>query len=102
MNPNRPKIEPTKEQAFGQALHCAVLQPPDVWDDQYACELDKDKITDLLVTIGDMREWLTDKGYKPKGTKKEDVIAQVRAIDPNWPIWEVLETQHYARNKAKR
>ena len=101
VNPNRPKIEPTKEQAFGQALHCAVLQPPDVWDDQYACELDKDKIPDLLVTIGDMREWLTDKGYKPKGTKKEEVIAQVQACDPNWPIWEVLETQHYSRNVGK-
>jgi PDDEXK-like uncharacterized protein DUF3799 len=103
VNPNRPKIEPTKEQAFGQALHCAVLQPPDVWDNQYACEMDKSRIEDLLITVDDMKQWLLDKGYAlPTGKAlKADYIKRVHACDPNWPIWEVLETQHYARNQGK-
>lgn len=100
LNPNRPKEEPTPFMQFGSALHCAVLEP-DKFDSRYAQKLDAAEIEGCLVTIEDLRTWLRDQGCRPTGTRKADVIAQVQAVDPNVPIFDVLRERHDAEHEGK-
>ena len=100
VNPAREPEEPTPQMRFGSALHCAVLEP-DQFDKRYACELNADDYDGCLVTIQDCRQWLEDKGIKAKGTRKADVIAQVQAKDPDWPIFDVLQARHLEQHAGK-
>jgi hypothetical protein len=100
VNPDRPKDEPTPAQQFGSALHCAVLQP-ELFPQQYACEIDMADYPGCLRTIEELRGWLRDQGVTPKGTRKQDVIAQVQAIDNTVPILDVIERRHFAENEGK-
>ena len=100
INPDRPERPESEQQVFGSALHCAVLQPPEVFDAQYAVALTPPE--NALDTIGDMREWIKSKGFTPKGTKKDEMAAQVLAIDPDQPIVSVLEARHFAQNAGKK
>lgn len=101
VNPNRPAPTSSPEMDFGHALHCAVLQPSEVFEAQYVQAIDVSQIEGCLETIGDMRQWLTDKGFKPKGTKKDEMVAQVQAVDPDWPILSVIEARNFAANQGK-
>jgi PDDEXK-like domain of unknown function (DUF3799) len=98
INPDRPVIEPTPEMVLGSALHCAVLEPTEL-DKRYACELNPPE--DALDTIDDMRQFLRDKGVTPKGTRKAEIIAQVQAADPDYPILEVLLERHLIAHAGK-
>lgn len=100
LNPDRPKQEETAYVKFGRALHCAVLQP-DLFPQQYACEINLSDYPGCLVTMDDLRGWLRDKGYTPKGTRKQDVISQVQAVDSTVPILDVIERRHFAENEGK-
>lgn len=97
---DRTQDEPTPEMRFGSALHCAVLEPNEFLN-RYACELQADDYPGCLVTIGDLRQWLKDKGITPKGTLKADVIAQVQSVDSSVPILDVIERRHFAQNADK-
>jgi hypothetical protein len=102
INPNRPEREASPQMDFGTALHCAILQPPEVFDSQYACALNAEEIPDVLDTVDDMKEWLTANGLSAKGAKKkDDYIALVQAYSPNQPILSVLKSAHAARNAGK-
>lgn len=89
LNPERPAEEPTAEMKIGSALHCAVLEPA-AFDERYACEISAEDYDGCLVTMEDLRGWLRDKGLTPRGSRKAEVIAQVQAHDPDWPILDVL------------
>lgn len=98
IDPNRVKEEASPEMQVGSALHCAILQPSE-FDQRYACEAIAP--AGCLRTIGDMRAFLTENGQKPKGTRKEEAIAQVQAFAPKVPIWDVIEEEHYRANLGK-
>jgi len=100
INPEQPDREPTPAMIFGTALHDAVLEPKE-FDSRYACEIDETDFPECLVTIGDMRQWLKDKGKTPTGTLKADIIAQVQRVDPNWPILDVLKAAAEQKNMGK-
>lgn len=100
LSPDRPIEEPTPAQRIGSALHCAVLEPTE-FEHRYCCEIDMALYPDCLDTIDQMRAWLRDKGMTPKGTRKAEMIAQVQAVDPHWPVLEVLERAHAELHTGK-
>lgn len=101
VNPNRSEPEETAFTAFGSALHCAVLESTEAFRARYACELDENDFKGVLVTVDDVKGWLKDKGQIPKGKVKADFVAQAQAIDPHWPILDVLTAQHELQNAGK-
>ena len=98
LNPARPVDEPTGEMRLGSALHCAMLRPKD-FDKEYACELIAPDY--CLDTIDQLRQFIRDKGDVPKGTRKDDVIAQVLMIDPSAPVLQVLTQRHAEKHDGK-
>lgn len=100
VNPSRPKDEPTKFMEFGSALHCAILEPA-AFDSRYVCALDPSEFESCLETIGEMRAWLESRGKKPSGTRKDEMIRQVQAVDPAWPILDVLKAEYAAQHEGK-
>jgi hypothetical protein len=101
VNPDRVEEPPTAAMSFGSALHCAVLESEEVFMSRYAREVSADDYPGCLVTIEDLRGWLRTNGHTPKGTRKDDVIAQVQAVDSNVPILEVIERRNAAENEGK-
>lgn len=101
INPHRPADDPTPEMQFGSALHCAVLDTPETFDSRYAPRLDPSGIEGCLETIEDIRGWITDKGLKPKGTRKDELIQQAQSLDPDVPILQVIERRYMAQNAGK-
>lgn len=100
INPNRPAEEVTSFMDFGSALHTAVLEPDD-FEKRYCQRLDAEDIAGVLVTMADLREWASENGFKAKGTRKDEVIDQLRAVDPNVPIFDVLKAEHDKENEGK-
>jgi hypothetical protein len=101
----KPDDEETVSQRMGSALHCAVLESEQTFEERYACELDASVWPVCLDTIADIRGWITDKGHKPKGTAKADVTRQaldlMEAIGERVPILEVEKARFFAQNKGK-
>lgn len=80
LNPDRKQDEEeSKALRMGTALHCAVLEP-ERFASEYVAELDRTQWEQCLDTIGDMREWITAQGEKPKGSRKSDIISQAISI----------------------
>jgi PDDEXK-like domain of unknown function (DUF3799) len=98
INPKREPEEDTPEMNLGTALHVAVLERDD-FEFRYVSELKPPEET--LYTIDDMRQWLKDKGAMPRGTKKSDMISQVQAVDPHFPIFDVQQARHAEVHKGK-
>lgn len=98
LNPDAPVIEPSAEMQMGSAVHCAVLEPAE-FDNRYVCEFIPPD--DVLDTMDDLREFIRSKGKIPKGTRKDEVIAQVQFIDPTAPILAVLVPKHEAMHAGK-
>jgi hypothetical protein len=49
-----------------------------------------------------LRGWLRDRKITPKGTRKDQIIEQVRAVDPTVPIWDLIQDECDASNAGKR
>jgi hypothetical protein len=99
----RPDREPRKETAemrFGTALHRAVLEPG-CFDQRYCRELQAEEIEGCLRTCDDIRAFIKGNGCQPKGTRKDDLIAQATTIDPHVPILDVLVARDEAANAGK-
>lgn len=101
INPARPVRVESPEMKFGTALHCLVLEGDQAFEQRYACKLNAADYPDCLITIEDLRGWIRDKGGKPVGTRKAEVIQQAQAMDPSVPVWDVLEARHFATNGGK-
>jgi hypothetical protein len=99
INPDRKPKEETPAMTFGKALHMAVLEP-ERFPERYCREIDASDYPGCLVTIDDLRGWLKDRGFVPKGTRKADVISQVQ-LQANPPILDVLRERHAAENAGK-
>ncbi len=100
LNPNREPEEPTPALKLGSALHTALLEPNKL-DSQFACAIDASAIEGVLVTIADLRKWLDERGVKPRGTVKADIIAQVRSVSPEVPILDVIQSAFEEQTKDK-
>jgi hypothetical protein len=104
INPAPKREEESPAMSMGSALHCAVLEP-DAFDARYACELDPSDWPVCLDTVSDIRGWITDKGGKPKGTLKADLIRQalelMDEIGEQVPILEVEKSRFLAANEGK-
>ena len=98
LRPDREPEEPTAAMRVGSAVHAAVLEPGE-FDPRYACEMIPPP--GALDTMDDLRGFLRENGQTPKGTRKEDVIAQVQAFAPRVPICEVLWQTHAAEHAGK-
>lgn len=91
IRPDRAPEEPTPQQRFGSALHCAVLEPSE-FEKRYARELTPPD--GALKTMDDLRWFLKRNMVNPKGTRKAEIIAQVQSLFPNALILDVLEVEH--------
>jgi hypothetical protein len=101
IRPEREPEEPTPAQRVGTALHCAVLEPHE-FTKRYACGLRQEDYPDALDTIAEMRAFIEKNGRIATGTKKADVAAQVRAINPQQPIWSEMLAAHLKANEGKQ
>lgn len=102
INPDRPERKETHEQQFGTALHCLVLEGEEVFHERYTHAVDKSDYPDCLITIEDLRGWLRKKGLKDSGTRKTELISQVRDVDSSVPIWDVICEGSLANAAGKR
>ena len=98
VNPVREVEQPTPEMQIGSAVHCAVLEPLE-FHKCYACEFIA--APDALVTIEDLRRFLREAGITPKGTRKAEVIAQVQAVCPQAPIFDVQQARYLEEHAGK-
>ncbi|MDP9112433.1 MAG: PD-(D/E)XK nuclease-like domain-containing protein [Acidobacteriota bacterium] len=101
INPARPKDEPTPQMVFGSALHCAFFEGNEALESRYARRPLKSDYPGCLVTMEDLQRWLRDKGITPKGTKKEDVIAQVLATKEPVLIFDLIDKRITEENAGK-
>lgn len=105
INPNAPEIEETAAMRLGRALHCAVLEGEEKFDQRFACALDPSQWLQCLDTMQDLREWIISKGGKPKGTKKEEVAYQaacmMEELGEQVPILLFEERRFSVRNEGK-
>jgi PDDEXK-like domain of unknown function (DUF3799) len=102
MNPDREPEEPTPFQIFGQALHSATLDEPEVFDAKFCCEYIAPE--GALDKSDEIKQWIKDKGGAPKGTVKSAPggwIDQAIAIDPGVVIVEREKARHFAQNQGK-
>lgn len=101
----KPEDEETASQRMGSALHCAVLESEEVFESRYVRAIDPSDWPVCLDTIQDIRGWITDKGHKPKGTRKDEVIAQAQSImkelGEEVPILQVEQALFTASNEGK-
>lgn len=79
INPQREPEEETAAQRIGSALHCAVLEGEDTFGARYVRAFDRSVLDGALDTVSDLRGWLESSGIKPKGTRKQDLIDQVKS-----------------------
>ena len=97
--------EETAAQTMGSALHCAVLESEEAFERRYARAIDPSDWPVCLDTIQDIRGWITDKGEKPKGTRKDEVIAQaldvMRRTGEEVPILQVEQARFHLQNEGK-
>ena len=100
VDPERPKPIRTPAMEFGSALHCAILEP-EKFARRYCQKISPGDFEVCLVTVEDIRKWVTDNGGTPKGASKSKLIDQAQAIDPAVPIFDVLKYEHDDKNSSK-
>jgi hypothetical protein len=102
-----PKVEDeeTASMRMGSALHCAVLESNEIFESRYARALDPSDWPVCLDTIQEIRGWITDKGQKPKGTRKDEVISQalelMTHLGEHVPILQVEQSRFARENEGK-
>lgn len=105
-NIHRPNAdEPTRPMVLGSALHCAVLEGDQAFEDRYARAIDPDEYEDTLRTVPEIREWVKSKGKESKGSTKEAVVAHAKNVMEELgeyrPILHDIERRFYAQNHGK-
>lgn len=102
INPARPIRKESLEMKFGTALHCLVLEGERVFHQRYAVSVEQDDYPHtLLVTVDDLRSWLSVRGHKANGTRKIDLIKAVQSIDSSVPIWDVVDEENRIASAGK-
>jgi hypothetical protein len=79
---------------FGQALHARILEGRAAFEAKFCKEFDKADHPDALVTVDDLKKWLDKHGMEKLGGKsKGDLIALVRNIDPEQPVFDLIKAK---------
>jgi len=105
IRPDRTPKEETPAMRLGSALHCLVLEGKGEFGSRYCQALDPSKWPVCLDTIQEIRDWVSSKGGKTAGTKKEQVIesalAHMEAIGERVPILDIEKKRHATENAGK-
>ncbi len=84
---------PTEAMKFGSAMHKAIIEGEDAFNEAYEPKKNKDDYENLLVTVADMKEFLDGKGMEYKKTEtKGNLIEQCLEHD-DANVWDVLKSQ---------
>ena len=88
----------SREVAFvtGELAHGLILEPERT-KDLYWYQLNQAQFPNSIKTVEEIKEAITNLGGKPKGTKKEDLIDQLLSLDPQAPVFDVLNELHIKR-----
>ena len=86
----------------GSAYHKLFLEGREAFNGTYKTALKKEDYENLLVTVKEMQEWLTNYSipYTSKSTKKE-LIALIQSQEHHPPVWDVLVANHKNQNADK-
>lgn len=99
VNPNRPEPRESEFMDFGNALHCAILYPDEIFREMYACEAVMPE--DVLDTVNDLKAYLVAHGVKPSGVLKDGLINQVLDVNALAPIKKLIEADHARLHEGK-
>lgn len=98
MNPDRPVQEKKDHLEFGKAVHSYVLEP-DTFH-KYAPTFKAPE--GCLKTVDDLKKFLDKKGEKYKSSApKPELIQLALEVDPDAPVYDVLEKKYYEANPGK-
>lgn len=100
LNPER-ENDDTAAKSLGRCYHARICEGAQAFSERYAVELDKDDYPDALHTIAELRAACEERGFKAKGTKKEDIAAQLLEADPTVQIWDQLVAAWKDENDGK-
>lgn len=84
LNPDR-KRKNTRALDFGSAMHAMILEGPEAFAAEYACEPDPEG---ALVTLADMHRFLRERHEVKLPRKKDDAAAQCKMISPSVRIYD--------------
>lgn len=107
LNPELKDKEDSIYMELGRAYHARICEGPVVFEQRYCIGLDKsDYGEDLCVTTDDIRKAIEAIDVKPKGTRKSDLIDQLRDayVDAQMdqpPVWDEEVADHKERNEDK-
>lgn len=86
---------------FGSALHALVLEGPEAYESRYYVSPNPADYPGLVVTVNDLKSAISAlpeaPGYKSTA-RKSDLIATLKAYQPERPIWDEIEDR--ARRQA--
>lgn len=78
----------------GTAYHKRIVEGKRAFAEAYCTAPRKDDYEDLMETVDDMREFLTEMGVEcPSKWKKADYIRETKSLWPDAPIWEEIIEQ---------
>jgi hypothetical protein len=100
-----PAEEEEEEKAWatiGKAYHARILEGKAAFDERYCIKLEKSAVEGLCCTIDDIKKRLDEvHGVLPKGTRKDDFVNQLLAIEPDAPIWEKVQERYEEANGGR-
>lgn len=90
--------KPTKSQELGTLVHMALLEP-ERFAQTYA-EPQADLFSDLIESATEIKEWIIDKGHKPRGRSRESWLEHAKEIDPSFRTMSERLEEWLAGRKA--
>ncbi|MHC2503797.1 hypothetical protein ACVI8K_010774 [Bradyrhizobium barranii subsp. barranii] len=85
---------------WGHAIHCRALEGRLSLAERFAIAPEVADYKGALVTMSDLQRHCKTIGIKP-GTKKEEAIANIRAVDKEAVIWDEIVAKFAADNVGK-
>jgi hypothetical protein len=89
------EIEPTPAMEMGKIYHKAILEA-DKFEDEYVVMETKEN---FICTVEQLKDAIKACGEKPVSGKKQNLIDQLNALDPNARIWEMYVAEMNQQGK---
>ena len=98
MNLEPPEVADTVAKRDGKAYHKRIIEGRDAFAGLYAPALDPAAYPDALRTNEQLIAALAGFGMNvPRATRKDELVAKLRDVDPEAEIWAVIEREHQER-----